>query len=281
MPSSKNNPLPLIGGLVGILALGGASLRWLNAPTATTGTEPPSAVANHVENQLHASNIQSFGNCHIEAQTTRSGGLTLIVSGIKDKDLLPIETDPPLELQALTQGEDPVPVTMAPKPYPGEPRGTSSRFVGQIPNFQPGQTGLTLTLAFQGHNYRIQWPGLALMPGAGAASEDAAMPEALGSAEAQKLFLTPGGLYTQADIDANGKTTATAKYGSTMASHNAHPKPGDSLCPISETVANPKFTWVIGGEKYTFCCPPCIEEFVRKAKENPDAIKPPGAYVKS
>jgi len=94
------------------------------------------------------------------------------------------------------------------------------------------------------------------------------------------LFLTPGGLYTKADIRANGNQTANQKYGNFMASHDATPKPGQRVCPVTKTVANPTLTWVIGGKKYQFCCPPCITEFVAKAKKDPKSIKAPEAYVK-
>jgi TIGR03009 family protein len=36
---------------------------------------------------------------------------------------------------------------------------------------------------------------------------------------------------------------------------------------------------VIGGKTYEFCCPPCIDEFVILAKEDPDRLLPPEAYV--
>jgi YHS domain-containing protein len=36
---------------------------------------------------------------------------------------------------------------------------------------------------------------------------------------------------------------------------------------------------VIGGKTYEFCCPPCIDEFVILAKEDPDRVLPPEAYV--
>ena len=58
-----------------------------------------------------------------------------------------------------------------------------------------------------------------------------------------------------------------------------NPKPGDKICPITDTKANPKCTWIVGGKTYQFCCPPCIDEFVRLAKENPDKVKDPEEYV--
>ncbi|MES2462689.1 MAG: hypothetical protein V4671_19070 [Armatimonadota bacterium] len=101
------------------------------------------------------------------------------------------------------------------------------------------------------------------------------------SAADKALFLTPGGLYTAADIAANGSTSAYQKYASVVPEHDAKVKAGDAVCPISETKPNPQLKWVIGGKNYTFCCPPCIAEFVKKAKTNPASIKAPEAYVKS
>jgi multiple sugar transport system substrate-binding protein len=39
------------------------------------------------------------------------------------------------------------------------------------------------------------------------------------------------------------------------------------ICPISKTKAAPKFSWVVGGKTYQFCCPPCVDEFVQTAKK--------------
>jgi YHS domain-containing protein len=95
------------------------------------------------------------------------------------------------------------------------------------------------------------------------------------------VFLTPGGLYTKADIKANGNQTVSQKYPNFMAEHDAKPKKGQRVCPITDTVANPKLTWIVGGKTYQFCCPPCVTEFVKKAKTNPKAIKSPQAYVQT
>lgn len=99
------------------------------------------------------------------------------------------------------------------------------------------------------------------------------------AAEEEKLLLTPGGLYTAADVVANGNTTASRKYKGLRANHDAKPMPGERICPITQSKANPDCTWVVGGATYEFCCPPCIDEFVRRAKEQPQKIKPPEKYV--
>ena len=104
---------------------------------------------------------------------------------------------------------------------------------------------------------------------------DAAAP----AEEAKKLYLEPGGVYTAADIQANGNMTAAQKFKGIRANHNTHPRPGDKVCPITYTKANPQFRWVVNGQSYEFCCPPCVDEFVTRAKENPQSIEAPEQYV--
>ena len=106
------------------------------------------------------------------------------------------------------------------------------------------------------------------------------MPAGVGADEESQLYLVPSGIYTQADIDANGGITANARYKGKMAKHDAMPKSGDLTCPITMTKANPNFTWIVAGKTYAFCCPPCIDEFVQMAKTNPSAIKNPEEYRK-
>ncbi len=109
---------------------------------------------------------------------------------------------------------------------------------------------------------------------------DDAMPVGVGADEERALYLTPGGIYTEADIKANGSMTAGDKYKGKMAKHDMKPKAGDKVCPITMTKANPKFTWIIGGKTYEFCCPPCIDEYVLLAKTSPKEVLDPSEYVK-
>ncbi len=75
------------------------------------------------------------------------------------------------------------------------------------------------------------------------------------------------------------RTTASEKYRGFRSEHDLHPQPGDTVCPITGTKANPKCAWIVGGQRYTFCCPPCIDEFVKLAKERPEQILAPGEYI--
>ncbi len=59
---------------------------------------------------------------------------------------------------------------------------------------------------------------------------------------------------------------------------NPNPKPGEKICPITLTKANAKVAWIVGGKTYEFCCPPCVDEFVKMAKTDPDSVKAPEEY---
>ena len=110
--------------------------------------------------------------------------------------------------------------------------------------------------------------------------ESSLMPPAASAEGARDLYLTPKGLYTAKDIAANGSTTAAEKYQGFHSAHDFKPKPGDRICPVTQTKANPQCAWIIGGKKYLFCCPPCIDEFVKLAREEPNKVKSPEEYVK-
>lgn len=111
-------------------------------------------------------------------------------------------------------------------------------------------------------------------------SDKIAMPDKIVDAAEEELYLQPGGLYTASDIQTNGNHTASEKFKGFLARHDFDPKQGDTLCPITRTKANEACSWVIDGSCYYFCCPPCIDEFLSMAKNNPASIEPPEHYVK-
>jgi len=95
----------------------------------------------------------------------------------------------------------------------------------------------------------------------------------------QRLYRAPAGLYSQADIQANGTAPPSVKFHGILANHHLQPTASERICPITRTRANPRFAWSVGGRKYLFCCPPCIDEFVQQARTAPATIRPPEAYV--
>lgn len=163
-------------------------------------------------------------------------------------------------------------VLLNPRPQQGDPPGGTSRFGGTLPE------------AIAGQPLRVSIPGLAigrqrfhLAFGRRAAS--AQMPLPVGAEEERELYLTAGGKYTVDDIAANGRAVPSQVFRGFQARHDHDPQPGDQLCPISRTKANPQCRWVVGSRAYEFCCPPCIDEFVRLAKEQPEKALPPEDYV--
>ena len=113
-----------------------------------------------------------------------------------------------------------------------------------------------------------------------ASSNRQSMPATISEETERRLFQTPQGLYTTSDIAANGDELPSEKFRDFVPTHDFQPRAGDRLCPVTRTRGNPDCTWVVGGQRYEFCCPPCIAEFVQMAKQNPDVILPAEAYVK-
>jgi hypothetical protein len=106
-----------------------------------------------------------------------------------------------------------------------------------------------------------------------------AMPTPLDQVVERELHRTPGGKYTLADVEANGSTLPSERYRGFQSRHDIRPQTGEPLCPVTRTRASPDCTWIIDGRIYQFCCPPCIDELVRLAKERPEELMPPSAYV--
>jgi hypothetical protein len=116
-------------------------------------------------------------------------------------------------------------------------------------------------------------------PGHGSARHKG-MPEGVGGTPLERdLFLTPGGLYTVADISANGNTLPSEKYKGVSWPHDDDLKPGDKLCPVTDNKADPRCEWIVNGKRYEFCCTPCLDKFVKWAKQQPGRIKEPEAYI--
>lgn len=98
------------------------------------------------------------------------------------------------------------------------------------------------------------------------------------SARVRELYLKPGGIYTAADIKANGTVPAMEKYKGKTWEH-ADKKPGDKVCPVTDNKAEAECVWTVQGQRYEFCCPPCVDKFIRQAHFEPEKIKDAKEYV--
>ena len=230
--------------------------------------------AEHVAGE-HAGSVVSLGadDYHAEVVLTADGRLQIFLLGRDATRLIDVREQ---SLSAYVRGADPtqaVEVTLQAKPQPGDGAGRTSRFTARLPRELQGQAAEVLVpcIRIGSERFRIHLPL--------ARSAHPAMPTKVADRAERALYLTPGGKYTEADIEANGRATASEKFVGFQAEHDLSPQPGDPLCPITRTKAHPQCTWIIDGQCYQFCCPPCVDEFVRRAKTTPEKILPPAQYT--
>lgn len=267
--------------LSGIVLVSGCAERDSNtatpAPTATNSAMPAADSAEHGHKAgTHGGVLISLGrdSYHVEAVFEKNGVLRLFTLGKVESRVIDVERQT-LKGFVKADGESEAEqFTLESEPQDGDAEDHTSQFVGTLPMHVWGRNvEVTVpNIAISGERFRLSFKSAA-------EQHETGMPNTALAANEQALFLTPGGLYSNEDIQANGRTTAASKFKGLMASHNSKPKPGDKVCPISMTKANPKFTWIVGGKSYEFCCPPCVDEFVQTAKAKPDEIKPPEDYV--
>jgi YHS domain-containing protein len=225
----------------------------------------------------HGGNIVEIGrdNYHAEAVFEKGGAVKLYLLGKDEAKVQEVESQV-LTAYAKAEGDtEAAPFSFRPVPQAGDTEGKASQFIGKLPKELGGKsvevTVPSITIAAERFRFAFQ--------SSSAAHEEGNL-AVLADDEERALYLTPGGKYTEADIRANQSKTASEKFHGMAASHDLKPKPGDKICPITLTKANAKFTWIVGGKEYEFCCPPCVDEFVRAAKEHPEEIKEPQDYLK-
>jgi YHS domain-containing protein len=245
--------------------------------TLSPGTADAVAGEHAHKPGAHGGIIVSIGvdSYHAEAVVEKGGGLRLLMLGQDESRIQEVDSQTLTAYVKVPGDAEATPIELSAVPQEGDGPGQTSQFVGQLPAEVIGRE-LEVTiplLRIAGERFRVGFT-------TASASHADEMPAAASGAEEQALYLTPGGIYTDADIAANGGITAAAKFRGIMAKHDMTPDPGDRICPITHTKANAKFSWIVGGKSYEFCCPPCVDEFVRLAKEEPDAIQTPEAYVK-
>lgn len=257
------------------------------ATTATVSTVPaqiaaPSPVTAEEgehghQDGAHGGIIVSIGldNYHAEAIFESGGKLRLFVLGNDETQVQEIDAQELTAYVTPIGGVESTAVTLRPEPQSGDSEGKTSQFVADLPEGLADQAvEVTIpSVRIGGARFRIAFTSAV-------EAHDDPMPDKVADKEERELYLTPGGLYTEADIEANGRVTASERFEAFTAKHDLHPQPGEKICPVTLTKANPQCTWIIGGKTYQFCCPPCVDEFVKLAKEDPDAVKAPDAYVK-
>jgi hypothetical protein len=263
----------------------GASVP-MNENQPVIGVNQPAA-QNHAQKDeeehahkpgAHGGSIISLGrdSYHVEAVFVKGGTLQLYMLGQDETRVQDVESQELTAYAKAEGGNESIALPVKPQPQAGDAPGKTSQFIGQIPEDLQGQI-LTITIpsiTIGGERFRLGFTSATESH-----SPDSIPAKVSDEAEAE-LYLTPGGIYTEADIKANSNITASQKFKGFRASHDLNPKPGDRICPITLTLANPKVTWIVDGKEHQFCCPPCVDEFLKLAKEKPGEVKDPAAYVK-
>lgn len=227
----------------------------------------------------HGGIIVSLGrdSYHVEAVVAADGLIRLFTLGKDETRVIDVEAQ---GLKGFVKAEgdnDAQELVFEPQPQDGDSAGRTSMFVGKLPAALVGRSiDVTIpNIRIDGERFR-----LGFRTSQQSHSESGGMPDKVSSAAEKELYLIAGGHYTTADIEANGKVVASQKFKGIKSDHNMNPEPGDIVCPISGTKANPKFSWVIGGKTYQFCCPPCLDEFLTKAKTSTDPLPEPDSFIK-
>ncbi|MDX1929053.1 MAG: hypothetical protein SFV81_21175 [Pirellulaceae bacterium] len=243
--------------------------------SATEQDKPTDDVHPHVPG-AHGGIVIPIGSdsYHAEAVVEKVGEFRLLMLGADETRVQEVDVQL-VKAYIKAEGEtEATPIEMEAVPQDGDAIGKTSQFVGRLPDSAIGKA-IDVTIP----NLRIGTERFRVGFTTAVQQHDNGMPAAVTGTEEQKLYFTPGGKYTQADIDANGKLSAGVKFRGFMSKHDMFPKSGDIICPVTFTKANPKIEWQVDGKKYLFCCPPCVDEFVRMAKEEPDSLKSPEDYV--
>jgi hypothetical protein len=239
--------------------------------------DPPRPAGHDHRPSARGGTLVSLGDdaYHVEAVLVTDGTLALYTLGPDQTRVIDVPAEP-LAAHVTPHGESAArAVELEPAPQPGDAPGRASRFIGRLP---PECVGRAVTVTVPALRIDQQRFHVAIdLPGAG---HGAPMPAKVVDAEERELYLTPGGKYTAADIEANGRLTASEKFRGFRAQHDFAPEPGDRVCPVTRTKADPRCAWLVGGKEYLFCCPPCVDEFVRLAKERPEEVRDPGEYVR-
>jgi hypothetical protein len=214
-------------------------------------------------------------NYHVEAVFEKGGLLRLYTLGRDETRVQEVEKQTPKAYVKVEGAMESTSVLLEPEPQDGDSEGKTSQFVATLPKaFEGVPLVVTIpSLRIGGERFRLGFTSATIDHGGD-------MPQGVSADEERKLYLTPGGIYTEADIKANGNMTVSQKFKGFKPKHDLNPKPGDKICPITLTKANPECAWIVGGKKYEFCCPPCVDEFVKLAKENPNKVLGPEEYVK-
>lgn len=257
-----------------------ASTPSLAAEPATAAAAPSPTLAKGEEHPhipgAHGGIVIPIGSdsYHAEAVIEKDGVFRLLMLGADETRIQEVDVQAVKAYIKAAGDTDATPIDMQATPQDGDAPDKTSQFVGQLPAAVIGKA-IDVTIP----NLRIGTERFRVGFTTAVEQHDTGMPAAVTGNEEQQLYFTAAGKYSEADIQANGPLSAGAKFRGFMSKHDMSPKPGEFICPVTFTKANPKIQWQVNGKKYLFCCPPCVDEFVRMAKEEPESLQEPEEFI--
>lgn len=258
----------LSGGICVAIFVAVMTYQFVPRPLADSHGHPPSP---------HSGQVVTFKagatHYHVEFVVDPTGWVRVYPLDETATKPLPVEARPLVfSVERPTTGEI-TPVMLRPVTE-SEAAGTTTLFVGRLPaRAISGRLTVRFTeFKVRGERYRFDfvWDSPIGEEAFRAAYRD----------EQRRVFLSPGGKYSEADIRDNGGLSAGEKFSASAPMHDHTPKLGDRICPVSRFKADSMTSWIIGGQHYAFCCQPCIDEFVLLAKEKPEDVQPAARYIR-
>jgi len=215
-------------------------------------------------------------NYHAEAVFEKGGVVRLYTLGKDEARIIEVEAKPLSAYVKLEGGTEATEIKFVADPRDDDTKGKTSRFTAALPKELWGKrVEVTIpTVWINGERFRVGFKS------AGESHGQTSMPPPVVGEKEKQIFLAPGGKYTQADIEANKGLVPSQKFKNFIAEHDDNPQPGDWVCPVTHTKANTECAWVVDGQTYYFCCPPCVTDFVKLAKTNPEKVKKSADYLK-
>lgn len=180
-----------------------------HADTTVAGTSHASDESHGHVAGAHGGTIVSLGSdsYHVEAIINDDGEIRLYTLGNDETRVIDVEAQTLAGYVKAEGSAESLEIQLEPHPQPGDKEGRTSLFVGKAPEPLVGKS-LEVTvpnITIEGERFRLHFNAGTKAHGA---EHGEAMPDKVGTAEERSLYLTPGGIYTEEDIAANGSTVA-------------------------------------------------------------------------